>query len=334
MSPLTASQPLPDPQPLPDGYSRHTPGVEAQSVVLRELVGKQWRKRTWAELIEGLLALGRADIPLARLAEGHIDAARILNQADRKPEPGALYGVWASKSQHQGVRGTRDSDGGLVLDGLLPFASGAGLLNRALVPVWLDEDTHVLVDLDLADVPVDTTVWRTAAMTPSRTHQVSLSGRAAAPDDVVGKDNFYLARPGFFPGGVGVAACWVGGAARVTDLLHRRHETVGPAQQLRLGQIRIELAGAAAAVRATARWLDETDLDAPGLDLASVAGETRSVAANSVRRLLAEAKLITGPVGLALDEDLGHAIADLELYAAQHNPDSDALGLGDPERRP
>ncbi len=335
MSPLTVTAPLPNLESLPDGYSRNRPEVDAQRVVLHELTApRDWAGRTWSELVEDLFGLGRTDIPLARLAEGHADALRILGQAERKAQRGVLYGVWASRSQHAGVHGVREADGSVTLDGPLAFASGAGLLDRALVPVWLTEDTHVLVDLDLDGVPVDTTVWRTETMAASRTHQVSLSGRSAGPDAVVGPDNFYLSRPGFFPGGVGVAACWVGGAARVADLLHRRHDQPSSAQQMRLGRIRVDLAGAALAVRGTARLLDEIDLGDPGLDLAALAAETRSVVAEAVRRIIAEARLVTGPPGLALDEALGHTIADLELYAAQHNPDSDAFLLGDPERRP
>jgi hypothetical protein len=335
MSPLTVSAPMPNPGSLPDGYSRHRPEVEAQRVVLHELTApRDWASRTWAELIEEMLGLGRTDIPLARLAEGHADALRILGQAGRKSERGVLYGVWASRSQHDGVRGVRDADGAITLEGPLAFASGAGLLDRALVPVWLAEDTHVLVDVDLTEVPVDTTTWRTEVMAASRTHQVSLAGRSVGLNDVVGGDNFYLARPGFFAAGVGVAACWVGGAARVADLLHRRHDRPSLAQQMRLGRIRVDLAGAALAVRGTARWLDETDLDQSGLDLTALAAETRSVAADAVRRIVAEARLVTGPAGLALDEALGRAVADLELYAGQHNPDGDAFLLGDPKRRP
>ncbi len=62
-----------------------------------------------------------------------------------------------------------------------------------------------------------------------------------------------------------------------------------------------------------------------------LATEARAAAAEAVRRIIAEARLVTGPAGLALDDDLGHAVADLELYAAQQSADADAMLLGDPQ---
>ena len=221
----------------------------------------------------------------------------------------------------------------MELTDTLSFASGAGLLDRALIPVWPTEDTHLLVDLAVADLPVDTTGWRTAAMAATRTHRVVIESLLVEPADQVGGDHFYLSRPGFFPGGVGVAACWVGGAARVADLLYRRHPQPSPVQQLRFGRIRADLTAAAAMVRSTARRLDDLEPLSADDDLITVAAETRSVAADAVRRIIAEARLTTGPAGLAMDEDLSHAIPDVELYVAQHNPDADALLLGDPARR-
>ena len=219
MTALSAAQPLPPATPMPDGYPRHNPPVDEQRSVLHGLVDAQpWPKQSWEDLIEELLALGRADVALARLAEGHIDALRILDQAGCTPEPDALYGVWASRSQQTGVRARRTDSGGLELTGTLSFASGAGLLDRALIPVWPTEDIHLLVDLSVADLPVDTTLWRTAAMAATRTHRVMIESLLVEPADQVGGDAFYLSRPGFFPGGVGMAACWVGGAARVADL--------------------------------------------------------------------------------------------------------------------
>jgi alkylation response protein AidB-like acyl-CoA dehydrogenase len=171
-------------------------------------------------------------------------------------------------------------------------------------------------------------------MAVSRTHQVVLDGLGIEPEAQVGGTDFYLARPGFLPGGIGVAACWVGGAARVVDLLHRRHSRPSPGQQFRLGLIRSYLTGAAAMVRSSARLLDDLEPLSADHDLVALAAETRSVAADAVRRIIAEARLTTGPAGLALDQDISHAIPDLELYVSQHNVDADATVLGDPARRP
>ena len=148
----------------------------------------------------------------------------------------------------------------------------------------------------------------------------------------VGETGFYLQRPGFFPGGVGVAACWVGGAARVADLLHARHPRPSPAQQIRLGRIRADLTVGTAAVRAAAAFLDQV-WGRFDVDWQMLATEARAVAAEAVRRIVAEARLTTGPAGLALDAALSAAIPDLELYALQQNSDGDAMLLGDPERR-
>ena len=335
---LTVTQPLPPALVLP-------PGTD-QRRALETLISDRDRVgQSWSELIESLLALGRTDIPLARLAEGHIDAVRILAQAHLPAQPGALYGVWASRSGQTGVRAASCPDGSLALTGVVRFASGAGLIDRALIPVWLDDERHQLLDLDVRDLPVDASVWHSTAMAASRTYEVRIE-LTAGPETVsdpggtppeppvrlVGETGFYLQRPGFFPGGVGVAACWVGGAARVADLLHARHARPSPAQQIRLGRIRADLTVGTAAVRAAAALLDHV-WNRSDVDWQMLATEARAVAAEAVRRIVAEARLTTGPAGLALDAALSAAIPDLELYALQQNSDGDAMLLGDPERR-
>ena len=289
--------------------------------------------------MDRLLALGRTDIPLSRLAEGHIDALRILAQAGTRPRPRsagpdpALYGVWASRSMRSGVSGRQCADGRLRLDGTIRFASGAGLLDRALVPVWTDAEHHLLIDLPTDGLPVDASVWRTGAMAASRTYELAINDVIAEPDQIVGPLDFYLDRPGFFPGGVGVAACWTGGAARIVDLLRSRHPTMTPAQQRRLGTIRTDLVCATAAVRQAGEHLDTRSAGEP-VDWQVVATEARACAAAAIRRIITEARLLTGPAGVAMDDELAHALPDLELYVLQQNADADATLLGDPERIP
>ncbi len=322
--PLTTVEPYPPARPLPPGYDRHHPDVVPERAALASLVdGIDWAGLPWPQVMDALIALGRTDIPLARLGEGHVDALRILDQAGSRPVPGSLYGVWASRSARTGISATERGDD-LELSGTLRFASGSGLLDRALVPVWLDERRHLLLDLDVTGLPVDPTVWRTAAMAPSRSYERRVDRLVVPRSAQRGPEGFYLGRPGFQAGGAGVAACWAGGAARVLDVLLAFHPHPSPAQQVRLGQIRTDLVVAAAAVRAGGRTLTDTSVDTD-----AVALEVRTVVAEAVHRVLAAARMLTGPTGLALDDAVSHAIPDLELYVLQHNVDAALAGLGE-----
>lgn len=280
------------------------------------------------------MRVGRTDIPLGRLVEGHVDALRILAQAGSDPRPGVRYGVWASRSAGTGVAAVSDGEE-VRLDETIRFAPGAGVLDRALVPVWLDQQTHLLVDLDVAGLPVDRTDWQTSAMRVSQTHTVRVESVTVPYRDVVGGPGFYLGRPGLPPGGVGVAAVWAGGLARVLDVCVTMltDRPVSPVQEARLGRAQLHLVAALTSVRAAGHWLDKLlggerpDSTLPSA-LATGCGEARAVVADAVVSALAEVRALAGPVGLAFDPDLGHALDDLGLYVAQLNLDAEAARLG------
>jgi len=322
---------LPEPYVLPSSYPRHTPSPADLRTALVALVGaSDWARVSWSELVEALLALGRTDIGLGRLGEGHIDAARIAGQADHALAPLAIYGVWASRSGDTGVQ-CRRTAGGLLLDGTLKFASGAGVIERALVPVWPTPQEHLLIDLDVSALPVDRSAWQTSAMATSHSHTVELSAVEVPDSAVVGEPGFYLERPGFFPGGIGVAAVWVGGLGRVTDTVLRRvRQRPTTTADLRLGRIVTSLSLGVAAVRQAARELDTewpVGMAATG-QLRALATRTRAGVGSCVRAALLESRELAGPAGLAFDADLTHAIDDLGLYVLQQSADGDAGHLG------
>ncbi|MDN5772029.1 MAG: hypothetical protein L0H24_14195, partial [Microlunatus sp.] len=342
-NPVSQLTPTASPWSLPPGYSRHHPNRDDLRQAMDHLASQaEWAELNWAGLVEALLRLGSTDIPLARLVEGHIDALRTLAQADCGPRPGARYGVWASRSAGTGIAAVAEADH-LRLDGIIRFASGAGILDRALVPVWLDQDTHLLVDLDVAELPVDRSHWQTSAMRVSQSHTVMVHGVSVSRADVVGEPSFYLHRPAFLPGGVGVAAVWTGGLIRTLDVVVAMlsGRAVSPAQDARLGRARLQLITALTCVRAAGRRLDEIlpmernptgenaggDSDDSEL-IAAVSAESRAVVAGAVMTALAEVRVLAGPAGLAFDPDLGHALDDLGLYVAQLNLDAEVTRLG------
>lgn len=296
---------------------------------LQELVRDvAWADADWGSLLQSLTTVGRSSIPGGRLAEGHIDAVRILHQAGRSPVPAALYGVWASRSRGGGPR-IDVRDGQFCLTGTIPFASGAGLIDRALVSALTPEGTTVLVDAAVREWSFDESSWQTSAMLPSRSFTVTVHDESLPRDAQVGPDGFYLDRPGFFPGGVGVAAVWAGGAARVADLLEEFLSTGSPLagpQQGHLGRITTELAAIGSALELAGLRLPAV-LETPPMDttvLQRFSTEVRAVVGAAVRRLLDSARAAAGPAGIAQHPGLGAAIADLDLYVRQQPADRDA----------
>jgi hypothetical protein len=329
-----ALTPDPRPWPLPDDYPRHDPEPADLHAAMDRLSGhRDWPRLSWTDLVEGLLRVGVTDIPLGRLVEGHVDALRILGQAGVAPRPAARYGVWASRSAGTGVAAVVEGES-LRLNGTIRFASGAGIIDRALVPVWLDPETHVLVDLAVDGLPVDRSHWHTSAMRISHSHTVTVADLVVGAAQVVGEPGFYLGRPGFLPGGVGVAAVWAGGLTRVLDvsvamLAGRR---VTEAQDCRLGRARLQLIAALTAVRTAGTRLDQLWPDLPdpttAARVAEIVTTSRALVAHAVTTALAEVRVLAGPAGLAFDPDLGHALDDLGLYAAQLPLDAEATRMG------
>lgn len=275
------------------------------------------------DFADALTDLGRVDLCLARLVEGHADGLRILDQAGGTPRPG-VYAVWASRSAGTGVAAATAGPG-WRLDGELRFASGIDVADRALLPGWVDGDTHLLFDIPMSGVEADRSTWRTSAMDASRSFTVQVH-QPCSDGDVVGAANFYLTRPGFLVGGLGVAAVWAGGAQSLLDQVTTGLRRFAPsAHQLRrLGLVEQSVWAARTAVEVTARRLP--DLDAAGVARETTLARTAVVAACEQAGI--EAERIVGPGGLSADARLARTLADLALFVRQHHVDGALEGLG------
>jgi hypothetical protein len=280
------------------------------------------------ELVAALSEVSRVDLCLARLVEGHADALRILQEAGATPSEG-LYGVWASRSAGTGLR-VRPSTGGWTLEGELRFASGIGLIDRCLVSASLDTEHHLLFDVGLdahADgIDADVSSWATAAMDASRSLTVRVATQVRHADQVGDRD-FYLSRPGFAVGGLGVAAVWAGGARQVADAVADglRRFTSTPHQQRRLGLMAQAAWTADLAASSTARAL-------PSLPPETVAREVsraRTAVVLCCDTVLEQAPLVVGPGGLSTNIRLVRALADLSIYVRQHHLDAETTKAGE-----
>ncbi|MCZ2837345.1 acyl-CoA dehydrogenase family protein [Modestobacter sp. VKM Ac-2985] len=306
--------------------------VDGTAAAFRALLAEGWsppRPGAGATLTRwrALAAVAERDLSLARLAEGHADALAVLTELDGPPvRPGSRLGVWAAEPPDGQVTATSSADG-WRLDGRKRWCSGAGSLTAALVTASAEDGRRLfLLDLRHPGVAVDASPWVNAGMAGAETADVHLRDVPAVP---VGGPRAYLDRPGFWHGGIGVAAVWAGGARGVAAALHDAAVRRGPdpLRDAALGAVDVVLAGLDSALQVAAAEVDADPLDA--------AGEAQ-LRAQRVRALAARAgEEVLGVVGRALGagplaHDAGHAarVADLTVYLRQHHGERDVAALG------
>ncbi len=299
-------------------------GVAPMQDALTRVVAAQPATWTapWPQLVSALYDVGRFDQCLGRLVEGHADALRILDQAHHTPRPG-VYGVWASRSAGTGLRAT-PAEGGWVLSGELRFTSGIDLIDRALIPGWVDDYQHLLFDLSIRDFTPDRDSWRTSAMDASRSFNCTVDELSAGAP--IGPENFYLDRPGFAIGGIGPAAVWAGGAQLLVDLASTGLKTMGADvhQSRRLG-------AADLAAWSARSLLDHVAADVCAAEPSAAAAQVvrlRSAVVEACDTVIAETALIVGPGGMSRNGRLIRAHQDLALFVRQHHLDRTYTAIG------
>jgi len=160
-----------------------------------------------------LAAVSEQNLTAGRVLEAHSDALAILAEAGTPP-PAGTWGVFAAEAAPHRLTaspGPGGPGGPVTLTGVKPWCSLAGLLDSALVTAH-GPDGRQLYRVSLRDptVTVDPPEgWVARGLRTVTSVAVRFSGTAAEP---VGGPGWYLSRPGFAWGGMGVAACWYGGA--------------------------------------------------------------------------------------------------------------------------
>ncbi|MBG6059614.1 hypothetical protein RCH16_002676 [Cryobacterium sp. MP_M5] len=291
-------------------------------------------------LFETLASLAAADLTAARVAEAHLDALAILDQAGVEPAGLAAgggtapsWGVFAAEGAGSRLDATPVAEAGETdgepwrIDGTKPWCSLAGSLSHALVTAHTSPSTRRLFLVDLADpgITVRTDAWVGRGLPAVPSGPVEFRGVPARP---VGDDDWYLRRPGFAWGGIGVAACWWGGAVGLArrvweSVLEREPDQIALAH---LGALDIALTAAGVSLAAGAAAIDAGD--AVGDQGALLAARVRGQVAHVVDEVITRTGHALGPAPLAFDARHAARVADLQLYVRQHHAERDDAALG------
>jgi hypothetical protein len=165
-------------------------------------------------------------------------------------------------------------------------------------------------------------------MADSMSETLEFAGPAIGRDSEVGGPGFYLERPGFWFGAIGVAACWYGGAAGLVR--HLADSLDSATSELVLSELGHAVAHVGAmrrVLRDSAREIDADprDIEGGGIARALVVRHAVRHGATEVLDLVASAG---GARTLSLDRAQSRRAADLYVYLAQHHGPQDAAELG------
>lgn len=286
-------------------------------------------RRLW----ELLATLAAGDLAVARAVEPHLDARAILAQAGARPTlvpADATWGVYAAEAPGTRLDAVRDGER-WVLRGVKPWCSLAGRLDAALVTAHLPDGERGLFAVGLrtdggrpGTVTVLDEAWAARGLVEIPSTGVRFDD---APAEPVGEPGWYLRRPGFWWGGIGVAACWYGGAVglarRLLDGVRGRD---APLLHMHLGAVDEGLQTARRALAEAARLVDDGTPDDDTGRL--VAKRVRGTVARVCEDVLTRTAHALGPAPLALDTAHAKRVADLQVYVRQHHAERDEASLG------
>ena len=314
-----------------------------------------------AQLWELLASVAAVDVAAGRVLEPHLDAVAILAQAgagsrevtpdevppDVAPEAAdGAWGVFAAEGPGLRLEAAADGNGRYILNGSKPWCSLAAQLDGAVLTAHLADSTPAdstlpdsrragsraafAVSLHAPGVSCETAQWTSRGLREIPSGTVHFDGVSAVP---VGGPGWYFQRPGFAWGGMGVAACWFGGAVAVARDFRsalaaaadkgREPDQIALAHLGETDRILTSLSGYLAR---TAERIDAGGLSGAGAW--SEALRVRGTVAAAVERVQSLVAQNLGPGPLAFNEAYGKRMADLALYIRQHHAMRDDAQLG------
>ncbi|WP_350597655.1 acyl-CoA dehydrogenase [Pseudomonas sp. 65/3-MNA-CIBAN-0223] len=276
------------------------------------------------ERFQRLAEVGGHDLRLCKLYEGHTDALAIFQQLGAfAPPPGSTWGMWAAEPPNARVRLTHSAQA-VALNGRKAWCSGAAVLSHALLTAWDEQDRQqlVAVALDQPGVTVTDVGWQAVGMGATGSVEVLFDDAQAT---AIGNPGDYLQRPGFWQGGIGIAACWYGAACSIAERL-REHcaQRAEPHALAHLGAVDSALQGAAAVLRASALAIDA----APLKDAELLARRARAVVENAAEQVIHHVGRALGAGPYCKDLQFAQLSADLPVFLRQSHAERDLAGLG------
>ncbi len=197
-----------------------------------------------------LRRLGRSNLSVARLVEGHLNAVKLIGLYDdgrqqpsifERVRKGALMGVWGADAVPP-VTLHEISGRSLRLEGIKRFASGLGLVDLAVITAKRQDQGVQLVVLAVDEERrMDASSWRTSGMRATASGEYDFSGLTLDANALLGEPGDFYREPHFEGGVWRYAATYVGGMEALAEAVRQhligRNATAEPHQEKRLAEL-------------------------------------------------------------------------------------------------
>ncbi len=282
-----------------------------------------------ADLLPILKEVGRGNLALGRIFEGHVNALILLQafgaphqlaQAARDVREGRVFGVWNTGPPCSPRLAPRE-DGTFLLSGAKTFATAAARIQRALVTAALPEGgwQMCIVPLDTQGMTVDRNTWSPLGMEASESFTIRFSDVPLQPGALIGIPGDYYAEPVFTAGAFRYCAVHLGGAQALFDRCAQFIRTLGrendPFHLQRMGQMAVLLESGRQWIAQAGAWLEA---EPAGRELLAVRAQMMRIATEEIcTRIIHLVQLSAGARGLAEAEPLSQTMRDLQMYLRQ-----------------
>ncbi|WP_455825075.1 acyl-CoA dehydrogenase [Pseudomonas graminis] len=265
------------------------------------------------------------DLRLCKLFEGHTDALAIIAELGSPlPPMGSTWGMWAAEPPNAKVQVHQEGQR-LLLHGRKAWCSGAAVVSHGLLTAWDAQGCQqlVAVQMDQPGITVTDDGWNAVGMAATGSVEVVFDGAGAI---AVGGPGDYLSRPGFWQGGVGIAACWYGAAQRLAEVLRENcNKRPDPHALAHLGAVDAALNSAACVLRASAQQIDRE----PKADARRLAQQARACIEDTVEQVMRHVGRALGAGPYCKDPHFAQLMADLPVYVRQSHAERDLAALGE-----
>ena len=297
-------------------------------------------------LLRVLQSIGRGNLAVGRVYEGHLNALLLIQQLGRPAQvaryaaevrAGHLFGVWNTENPAEGVHLEALPNGRYRLRGAKTFALGAGHLTRPLSTGALPEGRGwqlFVLPADAQPPTLDRSFWQPLGMRATASFRADLTGLELEADDLLGPPNAYYQQPAFSGGAIRFAAVQLSRAeavfAETRNFLRGLGRTDDPYQRQRLGEMALLLESGRQWVRGAAEHAARAGAATPEGAEATVAyaNMMRTASESICLDMLRLAERCVGARGLLRPEPFERLHRDLTHYLRQPAPDAALADVG------